>query len=150
MPIISLTDLSVTQGPLIGLDPGTKTLGLAISDNTRLIASPLHTIRRSKFTVDAPDLLSLFISKEAAALIIGLPVNMDGSHGPRVQSVQDFCKNLLKLEDIPVFLWDERLSTAAVERTLIEGDMSRKKRAQNIDKLAATYILQGVLDRLRA
>ena len=134
----------------MGLDPGTKTLGLAVSDNTRLIASPLHTIRRKKFSEDGPAMLATYHEKNAVALVVGLPVNMDGSHGPRTQSVRDFCTNLLKIEDIPLFLWDERLSTAAVERTLLEGDMSRKKRAENIDKMAAAYILQGVLDRLRS
>ena len=150
MAIITLSDLAETEGPLLGLDPGTKTLGLAVSDITRLIASPLFTIRRKKFSEDGPSLLKTYHEKQASALVVGYPVNMDGSHGPRTQSVRDFCTNLLKIEDIPIFLWDERLSSAAVERTMLAGDMSRKKRAENIDKLAAAYILQGVLDRLRA
>jgi len=150
MAIITLEGLKDTQGPLMGLDPGTKTLGLAISDSTRLIASPLETIKRVKFTPDATRLLKLFQDNQTSALVVGYPVNMDGSHGPRTQSVLDFCANLLEFKDIPIFLWDERLSTMAVTRTLIEGDMSRKKRKGNVDKLAATYILQGVLDRLRA
>ncbi len=133
----------------MGVDPGTKTLGLAISDGTRLIASPLETIRREKFKNDAERLLKIYDDNNIAALIVGLPVNMDGSNGPRTQSVKDFCQNLLKLRDIPIFLWDERLSTLAVERVMLEGDLSRKKRAKNVDKLAASYILQGVLDRLR-
>ncbi len=149
MPLLTLNDLAATKGPLLGLDPGTKTLGLAISDRTRLIATPLKTIRRKKFTPDAAELLEIFNSNEAAALVIGLPVNMDGSSGPRVQSVKDFANNLMKIRDVPIFFWDERLSTMAVTRGMLAADMSRKKRAENVDKLAAGYILQGVLDRLR-
>jgi len=149
MPTQTLDDIAATTGPLLGLDPGTKTLGLAISDRTRLIATPLKTIRRTKFTPDAAELLEIYDSNEAAALIIGLPVNMDGSAGPRVQSVKDFANNLMKIRDLPIFFWDERLSTMAVTRGMLDADMSRKKRAKNVDKLAAGYILQGVLDRLR-
>lgn len=149
MPIQTLQDIAATTGPLLGLDPGTKTLGLAISDRTRLIATPLKTIRRTKFTPDAADLLVTYDSNEAVGLIIGLPMNMNGTAGPRVQSVKDFANNLLKLRDLPILFWDERLSTMAVTRGMIEADMSRKKRAENVDKLAAGYILQGVLDRLR-
>ena len=149
MPILNIEDISATTGPLLGLDPGTKTLGLAISDRTRLIATPLKTIHRKKFTPDAAELLEIYDSNEAAALIIGLPVNMDGSSGPRVQSVKDFANNLMKIRDLPIFFWDERLSTMAVTRGMLDADMSRKKRAENVDKLAAGYILQGVLDRLR-
>jgi len=153
MPPVAIIDLDIlgkTDGALLGIDPGTKTFGLAVSDKTRLIATPLHTIRRKKFSDDVVSLLETYDAKEAVAIIVGLPVNMDGSHGPRAQSVRDFCTNLLKVRDVPLFLWDERLSSAAVERTLLEGDMSRKKRAENIDKMAAAYILQGVLDRLRS
>ncbi|WP_051279175.1 Holliday junction resolvase RuvX [Hellea balneolensis] len=150
MAIITLDDLRETSGALLGLDPGTKTLGLAISDRTRLIATPLETIRREKFTLDAKKLLDVYERDQASALIIGLPVNMNGTHGPRTQSVRDFCTNLLRLKDLPIFLWDERLSTMAVTRGMLEADMSRKKRKENVDKLAASYILQGVLDRLRA
>lgn len=150
MAIITLDDLRSTSGPLMGLDPGTKTLGLAISDRTRLIATPLLTIAREKFTLDAGKLLALYTENQCSALIVGLPVNMDGSAGPRVQSVKDFAANLVKLQDIPIFFWDERLSTLAVTRGMIAADMSRKKRKENVDKLAASYILQGVLDRLRA
>jgi putative Holliday junction resolvase len=150
MAIIDLDTLAASSGPLLGLDPGTKTLGLAISDRTRLIATPLHTIRRKKFTPDATELLSQFHTNDCSALVVGLPLNMDGSAGPRVQSVKDFCNNLLRLEDIPIFLWDERLSTAAVTRSMIEADVSRKKRAEKVDAMAAGFILQGVLDRLRA
>ena len=149
MPIKTLDDIAATTGPLLGLDPGTKTLGLAISDRTRLIATPLKTIKRKKFTPDAMELLEIYDTNEAVALVIGLPVNMDGSAGPRVQSVKDFANNLMKLRDLPIFFWDERLSTMAVTRGMLDADMSRKKRAENVDKLAASYILQGVLDRLR-
>lgn len=149
MPILNLDDIAATTGPLLGLDPGTKTLGLAISDRTRLIATPLKTIRRKKFTPDAAELLEIYDRNDAAALVIGLPVNMDGSSGPRVQSVKDFANNLMNIRDLPIFFWDERLSTMAVTRGMLAADMSRKKRAENVDKLAAGYILQGVLDRLR-
>lgn len=150
MAIISLDDLRETTGALLGVDPGTKTLGLALSDRTRLIATPLETIRREKFTVDAKHLLKTYTDNQASSLIVGLPINMNGTFGPRTQSVKDFCANLLKLQDVPIFLWDERLSTMAVTRGMLEADMSRKKRKENVDKLAASYILQGVLDRLRA
>lgn len=150
MAIVTIDDLRNTRGALLGLDPGTKTLGLAVSDTTRLIASPLHTIRREKFTRDAQLLLTAYDENAASALIVGYPINMDGSLGPRCQSVRDFCTNLARVRDVPILLWDERLSTMAVTRTMITADISRKKRAQNVDKLAASYILQGVLDRLRA
>ena len=150
MALIDLDALATTTGPLLGLDPGTKTLGLAISDRTRLIATPLGTIRRKKFTPDAKRLLELYAQNEASALIVGLPLNMDGSAGPRVQSVRDFCANLLRMRDVPIFQWDERLSTAAVTRQMIGADVSRRKRAERVDEQAAAYILQGVLDRLRA
>ena len=150
MALIDLQDLRESTGALLGVDPGTKTLGLAVSDRTRLIATPLETIRREKFSLDVAHLLRVYDDNEVSGLVVGLPVNMDGSHGPRVQSVKDFCANLLKLRDLPIFLWDERLSTMAVTRGMLEADMSRKKRKENVDKLAASYILQGVLDRLRS
>ncbi len=150
MAIITLDILRESSGALLSLDPGTKTLGLAISDRTRLISTPLETIKREKFSLDGARLLRIYDDTAASALIVGLPLNMDGSHGPRSQSVGDFCTNLLRLRDIPIFMWDERLSTRAVTRTMIEADISRKKRKENVDKLAASYILQGVLDRLRA
>lgn len=150
MAIIDLSDLRESTGALLGVDPGTKTLGLAISDRTRLIATPHETIRREKFSLDAAHLFRVYDENNVSGLIMGLPVNMDGSHGPRVQSVKDFCVNLLKLRDLPIFFWDERLSTMAVTRGMLEADMSRKKRKENVDKLAASYILQGVLDRLRS
>ncbi len=150
MALITLDDLKNTQGVLLGLDPGTKTIGLAISDATRLIATPLKTIKRTKFKQDAQELLAIYENRNAVAMIIGLPLNMDGSKGPRAQSVKDFCQNLLTIQNLPIFMWDERLSTQAVTRTLLEADTSRKKRKESVDKLAAGYILQGVLDRLRA
>lgn len=150
MAIITLEQLAKTSGPLLGIDPGTKTFGLAVSDTTRLIATPVETIRRKKFTPDAAKIFALYDDRECSAIIIGNPVNMDGYEGPRCQSVRDFCHNLIGLRDISIMLWDERLSTAAVTRTLLAADASRAKRAEVVDKLAASYILQGVLDRLRA
>jgi putative Holliday junction resolvase len=149
MALIDLTELRATSGALLGVDPGTKTYGLAISDRTRLIATPLCTIHRTKFTPDAQSLLKTYHENDVQALVVGHPINMDGSHGPRTQSVRDFCTNLMRIDDIPIFLWDERLSTMAVTRTMLADDMSRAKRAKNVDKMAAAYILQGVLDRLR-
>lgn len=149
MAQIDLDALMATTGPIMGLDPGTKTIGIAISDRTRLISTPLETIKRKKFTPDAARLFELFAARECVALVIGLPLNMDGSSGPRVQSVKDFAANLMGVRDVPFMFWDERLSTAAVTRTMIESDISRAKRAEAVDKLAASYILQGVLDRLR-
>ena len=150
MALITLDNLKSTTGPLLGIDPGTKTFGLAVSDPTRLIATPIETIRRKKFTPDAGKIFALYDERKCTAIIIGNPINMDGSEGPRSQSVKDFAHNLMNLRDVPIFFWDERLSTAAVTRTMLEADISRAKRAENVDKLAASYILQGVLDRLRA
>jgi len=149
MAFITLDDLAATDGALLGVDPGTKTFGLSISDRTRLISTPLLTIQRTKFSVDAVSLLKIFKENDCSVLVVGLPINMDGSSGPRVQSVRDFCINLMRVEDISIFLWDERLSTMAVTRTMLSDDMSRSKRAKNVDKMASAYILQGVLDRLR-
>jgi putative Holliday junction resolvase len=137
-------------GALLGLDLGTKTIGVALSDLGRRIASPLVLIERTKFTADADRLLALAAEHRAAGLVIGLPLNMDGSEGPRAQSTRAFARNLSRLTPIPIAYWDERLSTAAVERMLIEADRSRKKRAEIIDKLAAAYILQSALDSLPA
>ncbi len=134
--------------PLLGLDLGTKTIGLALSDGALIVASPHSTIRRAKFTADAEALRGLVEQHGIGGLVIGLPVNMDGSEGPRCQSARQFATNLLERFDIPVAFWDERLSTAAVTRTLIEADVSRKRRAEVVDKMAAAYILQGALDRL--
>ena len=134
---------------LMGLDLGTKTLGLALSDVLLSVASPLETIKRTKFRADAEKLLALITEHEVAGLVIGLPVNMDGTEGPRAQSTRAFVRNLSGLTDLPIAYWDERWSTAAVERMLIEADRSRARRAELVDKLAAAYILQGALDRLR-
>lgn len=134
---------------LIGIDAGTKTLGLALSDLTRMIASPLETIRRTKFKHDAARLLALIDEHKVAGLVLGLPANLDGSEGPRAQSTRQLAKNLNALSPLPILLWDERLTTAAAERMLIGADTSRKRRAEVVDKLAATLILQGALDRMR-
>ncbi len=133
----------------MGLDHGTKTIGIAISDDTRLIASPLMTIKRGKFTENANKLFQIYDENNCTAMIIGWPINMDASVGRRAQSVKDFCNNLLALRDLPILLWDERMSSMATSRSMLEADMSRAKRSKNIDKLAASYILQGVLDRLK-
>jgi putative holliday junction resolvase len=132
---------------LLGLDVGTKTIGLALSDVTRQIATPLETIRRTKFKADAARLLAAAKEHGVGGLVIGLPINLDGSEGPRAQSSRAFARNLGQLTDLPMSFWDERLSTAAAERALLEADTSRKRRAELIDKLAAAYILQGALDR---
>ncbi len=150
MSLITLDGLRSTTGPLLGIDPGTKTFGLAVSDPTRLIATAVHTIKRKKFTPDAAKIFALYDERNCAAIIIGYPLNMDGSEGPRCQSVKDLAHNLMGIRDVAVYFQDERLSTAAVTRTMIDADMSRAKRAENVDKLAASYILQGVLDRLKA
>jgi len=134
---------------LIGIDAGTKTLGLALSDITRTIASPLTVIRRTKFRQDAAELLRLADEHKVVGFVLGLPTNLDGTAGPRVQATRAFARNLNALSALPILLWDERLSTAAAERTLLEADASRKRRAEVIDKLAATIILQGALDRMR-
>jgi putative Holliday junction resolvase len=135
---------------LLGLDIGTKTIGLALSDIGLVIASPYETIRRSKFTKDAEALRAVISKQQVGGLVLGLPVNMDGSEGPRCQSVRQFAANLDPLmPEVLITFWDERLSTAAVTRTLIEADTSRKRRAELVDKLAAAYILQGALDSLR-
>jgi putative Holliday junction resolvase len=135
---------------LLGLDIGSKTIGLALSDSGLSIASPFSTIRRSKFTKDAEMLRSIVGKEQVGGLVLGLPINMDGSEGPGCQSVRQFAANLDKLlSDLPITFWDERLSTAAVTRTLIEADTSRKRRGELVDKLAAAYILQGALDNLR-
>lgn len=153
MAIVELTDLPAATAPytpLIGLDLGTKTIGVAVSDGTRTVASPLHLIRKTKFTDDAGALFQLMESRGATAMVIGLPVNMDGTEGPRCQSSRAFARNLLRLRDVPIAFWDERLSSAAVNRMLIdEHDVNRKQRGEVVDKLAATYILQGALERLR-
>jgi putative Holliday junction resolvase len=134
--------------PLMGLDVGTKTLGLALSDITHMIASGLTTLARTRFTADANALLELAATHRVGGFVIGLPINLDGSDGPRAQATRAFARNLARLTPIPILLWDERLSTAAAERALLEADLSRRRRAQVIDKVAATLILQSALDRL--
>ena len=134
---------------LLGLDIGSKTIGLALSDVTLMVASPAETIKRGKFAADAGRLSALIAEENVGGLVLGLPVQMDGAEGPRCQSVRQFADNLLEHIDLPIAFWDERLSTAAVERVLIdEADMTRKRRAEVIDKMAAAYILQGALDAM--
>ena len=153
MAVLDLLDLFAVlpaRSPVVGLDLGEKTIGVAVSDATRMIASPLELIRKSKFTEDAAALFKLMESLQAGGIVIGLPVNMDGTEGPRCQSSRAFARNLLRLRDIPIAFWDERWSSAAVNRMLVgEFDVTRARRAELVDKMAATYILQGALDRLR-
>jgi putative holliday junction resolvase len=136
------------RGSLIGLDLGTKTIGVAASDPDRKLATAVETIARKTFTVDAQHILALASERSAVGFVLGLPINMDGSEGPRAQSTRAFARNFAKHTELPIALWDERLSTAAVERQLIAADVSRRKRAAVIDQHAAAFILQGALDRL--
>ena len=150
--IIDISDLPsrlARQDRLLGLDLGTKTIGIAVSDVERHLASPVITLRRTRFSQDAAAVLAQAKTSAAAAFVIGLPLNMDGSEGPRVQATRAFIRNMAPLSTIPFVLWDERLSTAAVTRSLIEQNASRARRAEVVDRMAAAYILQGVLDRLR-
>jgi putative Holliday junction resolvase len=150
-PVLALVDIAPllpARGALIGLDLGTKTIGLASSDPDRRLATGVETIARKSFTADAARVLALAAERKAAGFVLGLPINMDGSEGPRAQSTRAFARNLARLTELPIGLWDERLSTVAVERELIEADVSRKKRAAVIDQHAAAFILQGALDRL--
>lgn len=133
---------------LVGLDLGEKTIGLAVSDRLLSVASPLSTIRRTKFTADAAELLKVVVARDIGGIILGLPRNMDGSEGPRCQSTRAFARNLSRLTDLPIGYWDERLSTVAAERALLEADTSRKRRSEVIDHVAAGFILQGTLDRI--
>ena len=151
MPVVELKVLKAAIGPrrrLIGLDVGTRTIGIAVSDDGLALASPVETIRRGKFAADAARLALVAAERGAAGIVVGLPVNMDGSEGPRCQSVRQFARNLLGQLDLPLAFWDERLSTAAVTRALIEADVSRRRRSEVVDKMAASYILQGALDFL--
>ena len=134
---------------LIGLDLGSKTIGIALSDVMRSIATGLTTLKRGKFAVDADRLSALITEHGVGGLVLGLPLNLDGSEGPRVQSTRAFVRNFQQVRELPILLWDERLSTVAAERTLLEADASRKRRSEVIDKMAATIILQGALDRIR-
>jgi putative Holliday junction resolvase len=136
-------------GKILGLDLGTKTIGVAISDGMRYSATPLETIKRTKFTQDAERIIELINQNKVVALILGLPLNMDGTEGPRVQSTRAFARNLMPKVNLPIAFWDERLSTSAVTRMMIDADMRRDRRAEVVDKLAASYILQGALDRMR-
>ena len=136
-------------GRLMALDLGTKTIGIAISDGLQMTATPIETIKRKKFTLDAERIDALIAENAIVGLVIGLPLNMDGSEGPRAQSTRAFARNLANRTALPIVFWDERLSTAAVTRTMIEADLSRARQAEVVDKLAASYILQGALDRLR-
>ena len=147
--IEDFADALPRTGAIAGLDLGTKTIGVAVSDGLRQVASPLTVIRRQKFTLDAAGLLRIAADRGLVGLVLGLPLNMDGSEGPRVQSTRAFARNLERLTPLPLAFWDERLSTVAAERALLEADASRRKRAEVIDQVAAGYILQGALDRLR-
>ena len=154
MPVLDLLDLPgalPAASPVFGLDLGEKTIGVATSDTMRSIASPLALIRRRKFTEEAHELFALMATRGAEGLVIGLPLNMDGTEGARCQSNRAFARNLLRRRDLPIAFWDERMSTMAVNRMLIqEADLSRAKRAEVVDRAAAGYILQGALDRLRS
>src|SRR5215468_10349793 len=152
MPVLPLADAAALlpdRGVLLGLDLGSKTIGVAASDPDRRVAAPVETISRKRFAADAGRVLALAAERKAAGFVLGLPINMDGSEGPRAQSTRAFARNMAKLTELPIALWDERLSTAAVERELIAADASRAKRKAVIDQHAAIYILQGALDRLR-
>ncbi len=135
-------------GPLVGLDLGTHTIGVAISDGFRRVASPLETIKRKKFGIDAKALRAICDAREVVGIVLGLPLNMDGTEGPRCQATRAFARNLDPLANLPIGFWDERLSTVAAERALLEADTSRRRRAEVIDHVAASFILQGALDRL--
>ena len=154
MPIVDILDLPAAappRTPVMGLDLGEKTIGVAVSDTGRMVASPLELIRKSQFTKDAERLFQLMDGRGSTAIVIGLPVNMDGTEGPRCQSVRAFGRNLLRLRDPAIAFWDERLSTAAVQRMMTsEADLSRARRGELVDKAAAAWILQGALDRLAA
>ena len=149
VPVSELSALLPVRGALIGLDLGTKTIGVASSDPDRRVAAGVETVARTRFSADASRLLALAAERKAAGFVLGLPINMDGSEGPRAQSTRAFARNMAKLTELPIALWDERLSTAAVERELIAADASRARRKAVIDQHAALFILQGALDRLR-
>ena len=148
LPLIEAVAHWPARGALIGLDLGTKTIGVAVSDPDRRLATAVETIQRKAFKADAARLLAIAGERKAAGFVLGLPINMDGSEGPRAQSTRAFARNLAGLTDLAIALWDERLSTAAVERELIANDVSRARRAEVIDQHAAIFILQGALDRL--
>ncbi|MFY0311356.1 Holliday junction resolvase RuvX [Leisingera sp. D0M16] len=134
---------------LMGLDLGTKTIGVAVSDRIGAVATPLETVKRKKFSLDAARLMEIIQARDISGILLGLPRNMDGTEGPRCQSTRAFARNLMQLTDLPIGFWDERLSTVAAEKALLEADTTRKRRAEVIDHVAASYILQGALDRMR-
>lgn len=146
--IEAFSDALAPMQAVAGLDLGDKTIGVAVSDGFLTVATPLETIRRKKFGVDATRLLEIAAERSLGGFVLGLPLNMDGTEGPRCQSTRAFARNLSRLTELPISYWDERLSTVAAERALLEADTSRKRRAEVIDHVAAGYILQGVLDRL--
>ena len=148
LPLVEAAQQLPARGALIGLDLGSKTIGVASSDPDRRLATGVETVTRKNFSADAARLLALAAERKAAGFVLGLPVNMDGSEGPRAQSTRAFARNLARLTELPIALWDERLSTAAVERELIAADVTRARRAKVIDQHAAVFILQGALDRL--
>ena len=148
LPLVEAAPLLPARGALVGLDLGTKTIGVATSDPDRRLATAVETVARKTFTADAARILALAAERKAAGFVLGLPVNMDGSEGPRAQSTRAFARNLARLTELPIALWDERLSTVAVERELIAADVSRGKRKAVVDQHAAVFILQGALDRL--
>jgi putative holliday junction resolvase len=148
LPLIEVEEHLPARGALLGLDLGSKTIGVAASDPDRRLATGVETITRKNFSTDAARLLALAAERKTAGFVLGLPINMDGSEGPRAQSTRAFARNLARLTELPIALWDERLSTAAVERELIAADVTRAKRAKVIDQHAAIFILQGALDRL--
>jgi putative holliday junction resolvase len=152
LALLELPDFAAAlpaRAAILGIDPGERRIGVAISDLTRLIASPLDTVARTKFAADADAIFKLYDGRQCAGFVVGLPLNMDGSSGPAAQSARAFARNLLAKRDVPLLMWDERLSTAAVTRTLIEGDASRRRRGEVVDKVAASYMLQGALDAMQ-
>lgn len=152
MPVFTIDEFAASLAPrarLLGFDVGSKTIGLAVSDSGLTVASPVETIARTKFTEDAKAIARIVETYKIGGFVLGLPVNMDGSEGPRCQSVRQFGRNLLEKIDRPLTYWDERLSTSAVDRSMLEADLSRKRRGELVDKLAAAFILQGALDFLR-
>jgi putative pre-16S rRNA nuclease len=152
MSVVEIAELAQVLAPrarLLGLDLGEKTIGIALSDTTRTIATPMQTLPRGKFSVDAVKVEAILREQDVGGLVIGLPRNMDGSEGPSAQSARAFGRNLAKRLTVPIVFWDERLSTLAVTRTLLDADASRRRRAALVDKMAAAFILQGLLDRLR-
>jgi putative Holliday junction resolvase len=152
LPLLDLPQFAAAlppRGALLGVDPGDRRIGLAVSDPDRLIASSIEAVTRTKFAADAQQVLALFDNRSCAGFVVGLPLNMDGSAGPSAQAARAFARNLLGVREAPLLMWDERLSTAAVTRTLIEGDASRRRRGQVVDQMAAAYMLQGLLDALK-